>query len=83
METDIYDGEIEFTPEYSAKDLLELEREISSQMDYCLEACFMSKEKAKTFEKRLTIFERYFWGLFFLVFLYVVLDLLGELGVLI
>ena len=83
METNVYDEEIEFTPEYSAMDLLELEREISSQIDYCLQACFMSKEKAKTLEKRLTIFERYYWGLFFLVVLYMVLDLLGELGVLI
>ena len=83
MESDIYDGEIEFTPEYSAMDLLEFEREITSQVDFCLEACYRWEKEAKTFEKRLTIFERYFWVLIFLVLVYMVLDLLGELGILI
>ena len=82
METDVYDEEIEFTPEYSATDLLEFDREITSQVDYCLEACYGLKEGMKTLEKRLTIFERYYWGLCFLFVLYIGLDLLGELGVL-
>lgn len=83
MESDIYDGKIEFTPKYSALDLLEFDREITSQVDYCLEACYRLEEEAKSLEKQFTIFERYYWGLSFLFFLYVVLDLLGHFGVLI
>ena len=83
MESDIYNGGIEFTREYSALDLLEFDREITSQVNYCLEACYRLEEEAKSLERRFTIFERYYWGLSFLVFLYIVLDLLGHFGVLI